>query len=264
MAKVSTNADAFGAHADPVVRRIGMADLKTALVKGYADFADTPTQLIFLGLIYPLIGLLAATAASGGELLPLLYPIVAGLSLMGPVAAVGIYELSRRRERGYVVSWVNAFDVLRSRSIGSIVALGLLLCLIFVSWLFAAQAIYRMTMGGELPASIGDFVHRVFNTREGWSLILWGNAVGFLFAVAVLTLTVVSFPLLLDRDVGVRVAIRTSIRAVLTNPAPMAVWGLIVAAALFVGCLPLFVGLAVAMPVLGHSTWHLYRQVVEP
>ncbi len=264
MAKVSTNADAFGAHADPVVRRIGMADLKTALVKGYADFADTPTQLIFLGLIYPLIGLLAATAASGGELLPLLYPIVAGLSLMGPVAAVGIYELSRRRERGYVVSWVNAFDVLRSRSIGSIVALGLLLCLIFVSWLFAAQAIYRMTMGGELPASIGDFVYRVFNTREGWSLILWGNAVGFLFAVAVLTLTVVSFPLLLDRDVGVRVAIRTSIRAVLTNPAPMAVWGLIVAAALFVGCLPLFVGLAVAMPVLGHSTWHLYRRVVAP
>lgn len=264
MAKVSTNADVFGSHADPVVRRIGLADLKTALVKGYADFADTPTQLIFLGLIYPLIGLLAATAASGGELLPLLYPIVAGLSLMGPVAAVGIYELSRRRERGYVVSWVNAFDVLQSRSIGSIVALGLLLGLIFVSWLFAAQAIYRMTMGDELPASVGDFVYRVFNTREGWSLILWGNAVGFLFAVAVLTLTVVSFPLLLDRDVGVRVAVRTSIRAVLTNPVPMAVWGLIVAAALFVGCLPLFVGLAVAMPVLGHSTWHLYRQVVEP
>ena len=263
MAKVSTNADVSAAHADPVVRRIGMADLKTALVKGYADFADTPTQLVFLGLIYPLIGLLAATAASGGALLPLLYPIVAGLSLMGPVAAVGIYELSRRRERGYVVSWVNAFDALRSPSIGSIAALGLLLCVVFVLWLFAAQAIYRMTMGDELPASIGDFVYRVLNTREGWRLILWGNAAGFLFAVVVLTLTVVSFPLLLDRDVGVRVAIRTSIRAVLTNPVAMAVWGLIVAAALFIGCLPLFVGLAVAMPVLGHSTWHLYRQVVE-
>src|SRR3712207_6106859 len=264
MVKASAPADMSGTHADPVVRRIGVADLKTALVKGYADFADTPTQLVFLGLIYPLIGLLAATAASGGELLPLLYPIVAGLSLMGPVAAVGIYELSRRRERGYVVSWVNAFDVLRSPSIGSIAALGLLLCVIFVAWLFAAQAVYRMTMGDELPASIGDFVHRVFSTREGWSLILWGNAVGFLFAVVVLTLTVVSFPLLLDRDVGVRVAIRTSIRAVLTNPVTMALWGLIVAAALLVGCLPLFVGLAVVMPVLGHSTWHLYRQVVEP
>ena len=128
----------------------------------------------------------------------------------------------------------------------------------------AAQAVSRMTMGDGLPAAIGDFLHRVVIAREGWSLILLGNAVGFHFAVVVLTLTVVSFPLLLDRDVGVRVAIRTSIRAVLTNPVPMAAWGLIVAAALFIGCLPLFVGLAVAMPVLGHSTWHLYRQVVEP
>jgi uncharacterized membrane protein len=264
MAKASTTADMFGVNTDPVVRRIGVADLKTALVKGYADFADNPTQLIFLGLIYPLVGLLAATAASGGELLPLLYPIVAGLSLMGPVAAVGIYELSRRRERGYVVSWLNAFDVLRSPCIGSIAALGLLLCVIFVAWLFAAQAVYRMTMGDVLPASVGDFVHQVFSTRGGWNLILLGNAVGFLFAVVVLTLTVVSFPLLLDRDVGVRVAVRTSIKAVLTNPVTMAVWGLIVAAGLFIGCLPLFVGLAVVMPVLGHSTWHLYRQVVEP
>ena len=157
MAKAPTTVGLFDAQADPVVRRIGLAEIRTALARGYADFADTPTQLMFLGLIYPLIGLLAATAASGGELLPLLYPIVAGLSLMGPVAAVGIYELSRRRERGHVVSWVNAFDVLRSPSIGSIAALGLLLCVIFVAWLFAAQAVYRMTMGDELPASIGGF-----------------------------------------------------------------------------------------------------------
>ena len=118
-------------------------------------------------------------------------------------------------------------------------------------------------MGDVFPDSIGDFLTRVFTTSEGWQLILWGNAIGFLFAVAVLTLTVVSFPMLLDRDMGVRVAVRTSIRAVMANPVAMSIWGLIVAAALFVGCLPLFVGLAVIMPVLGHSTWHLYRQVVE-
>jgi uncharacterized membrane protein len=264
MVKASATADMSGTHADPVVRRIGVADLRIALAKGYADFTDTPTQLVFLGIIYPMIGLVAATAASGGELLPLFYPLVAGLSLMGPVAAVGIYELSRRREQGLEVSWVNALDVLRSPSIGSIVALGLLLCVIFVAWLFAAQAVYRMTMGDEPPASIGDFAQQVFTTWAGWKLILLGNAVGFLFAASVLTLTVVSFPLLLDRDVGVRVAVRTSVRAVLTNPVTMALWGLIVAASLLVGCLPLFVGLAVVMPVLGHSTWHLYRQVVEP
>ncbi len=264
MVKASTTAEMFGTYTDPIVRKIGVADLKIALAKGYADFADTPTQLVFLGIIYPVIGVVAATAASGGELLPLFYPLVAGLSLMGPVAAVGIYELSRRREQGLEASWMNAFDVLRSPSIGPIAALGLLLCVIFVAWLFAAQAVYRMTMGDGPPTSIGHFVQQVFTTWAGWKLILFGNAVGFLFAAAVLILTVVSFPLLLDRDVGVRVAVRTSVRAFLTNPVTMALWGLIVAAALLVGCLPLFVGLAVVMPVLGHSTWHLYRQVVEP
>jgi uncharacterized membrane protein len=251
-------------HDDPVVRRIGVADLRDALARGYDDFMAMPTQLVFLGVIYPLIGLVAARAASGGDLLPLFFPLVAGLSLMGPVVAVGIYELSRRREQGLQVSWLNAFDVLRSPSIRSIAALGLLLCAIFVAWLFAAQAVYRMTMGPGAPASIGDFFHRVLTTPEGWNLILLGNGVGFLFAVLVLTLTVVSVPLLLDRDVGVRVAVRTSIRAVLANPVTMALWGMIVAIVLFIGCLPIFIGLAVAMPLLGHTTWHVYRKVVEP
>lgn len=264
MAELSTTAGPLGVRSDPGVRKIGVADLKYALARGYDDFMATPTQLVFLGIIYPIIGVVAGTAASGGELLPLFFPLVAGLSLMGPVAAVGIYELSRRRERGFAISWLNAFDVLRSPAIGSIAALGLLLCVIFVAWLFAAQAVYQTTMGGEVPASIGEFVRRVLTTKAGWNLILFGNAVGFLFAALVLTLTVVSFPLLLDRNVGVGAAVRTSVRAVITNPMPMALWGLIVAIALLVGCLPIFVGLAVVMPLLGHSTWHLYRRVVEP
>lgn len=247
---------------DPVLRRIGISDLWVALARGYDDFMAAPTQLIFLGIIYPLIGLIAAKLSSGDGL-PLLYPLVAGLSLMGPLAAVGIYELSRRRERGYEVSWVNALDVFRSPSLPAILGLGLMLCAIFVAWLLAAQLIYWATMGNWVPASIGDLLERILDTREGWDLILIGNAVGFLFAVLVLTLTVVSFPMLVDRNVGARVALRTSARAVLMNPGTMAVWGLIVAGLLFLGCLPLFVGLAVVMPLLGHATWHLYRQVVE-
>ncbi len=265
MANVFAHDAITTSHDEPIVRRIGVADLRDALARGYADFMDTPTQILFLGVLYPIIGLIAARAASGGNLLPLFYPLVAGLSLMGPLAAVGIYELSRRREKGLEVSWVNAFDVLHSRSIGSIIGLGLMLCAIFVAWLLAAQTVYRMTMG-HLPApdSITEFAQQVFSTEAGWNLILLGNAVGFLFAVLVLALTVVSFPLLLDRDVGVRVAIRTSVRAVLANPVTMAIWGLIVAVLLFLGCLPIFVGLAVVMPLLGHATWHLYRKVVEP
>lgn len=263
MAELSAQKELLGSHDEPVVRRISMPDLRDALARGWADFMATPTQLIFLGIIYPLIGFIAARAAAGGPLLPLFYPLVAGVSLMGPVAALGIYELSRRREKGLEVSWVNAFDVLRSPSLGPILALGVLLCAIFVAWLFAAQAVYHVTMGHlPLPGSITEFLEQIFGTQAGWNLIVLGHAVGFLFAAIVLTLTVVSFPLLLDRQVGLRVAVRTSVRAVLANPVTMAIWGLIVAALLFLGCLPVFVGLAVVVPLLGHATWHLYRKVV--
>ena len=253
------------AAAEPAVQRITVADVGDALRRGWQDFLAAPTQLVFLGLIYPLVGLFAARATSGGNALALFYPLVAGLSLMGPVAAIGIYEISRRRERGWAVSWLDAFSVLRSPAILSIVALGLMLLVIFGLWVLTAQWIYESTVGAlARPSSVSEFVRLIRDTPEGWRLVLFGNAAGFLFAVAVLALTVVSFPLVLDRDVGPGVAVRTSLRAVAANPGPMAVWGLIVAALLLLGSLPLFVGLAVAMPVLGHGTWHLYRKVVAP
>jgi uncharacterized membrane protein len=255
---------AAAAAAEPAVRRISVADIGDALRLGWQDFLAAPTQLLFLGVLYPIVGLFAARATSGGDAMALFYPLVAGLSLMGPVAALGIYELSRRRERGYAVSWLDAFSVLRSPAILSIAALGLLLLVIFGAWVLVAEWIYGATLGAVArPSSVGEFVRLLRDTPEGWRLILFGNAAGFLFAVLVLSLTVVSFPLLLDRDVGPGVALRTSLRAVAANPVPMAVWGLTVAALLLLGSLPLFVGLAVAMPVLGHGTWHLYRKVVE-
>jgi len=263
MANTSTYAHTAADPAHPAIRRIGIADLKDALARGRDDFMAAPTQLLFLGIIYPVIGLIAARVFGGGGLLQLLYPLVAGLSLMGPIAAIGIYELSRRREQGLEVSWSNAFDVLRSPSLFPIAVLGVVLVAIFIAWLFAAQAIYQATMGASAaPDSIGAFLSQIFGTAAGWRLIIFGNLVGLLFAIVVLTLTVVSFPMLLDRRVGPVAAVSTSIRAVFANPVTMAVWGLIVAFLLLLGSLPFFVGLAVVMPILGHATWHLYRMVV--
>ena len=253
----------MAAATEPVVRRIGIHNIREALHRGVDDFLAIPTQLFFLGLIYPLVGLVAARAAWGGNILPLLYPMVAGLSLLGPVAALGLTELSRRRERGETVSWIQAFSVFRSPAIGAIVGLALLLTAIFVAWLVAAQLIYNATLGPAQPASLGSLLRDVLDTPEGWRLLIIGNLVGFGFAVLVLLLTAVSFPLLLDRNVGLGTAIRTSVRTCLANPGPMALWGLIVAGLLLLGCIPFFVGLAVVMPVLGHATWHLYRRVVE-
>lgn len=246
------------------VRRIGVADLKDALRKGFDDFLAMPTHAMFLCIVYPILGLLLARLAFGYSVLPLLYPIAAGFALVGPFAALPLYEMSRRREMGQPVSVANAFDVLESSSIGAIAALGLLFLAVFGIWVMVANAVYIASFGYAPPASIATFVQDVFTTQAGWTMIVVGNIAGFCFAVIALTIGVVSFPLLLDRDVGAAVALLTSIRAVVQNPFIMALWGVIVAALLLIGSLPFFLGLTVVMPVLGHATWHLYRKVVEP
>jgi len=247
----------------PMVRKIGMMDLKDALAKGIEDFRAIPTHVIFLSIIYP-VGALVVAQLTLNDLVHLFFPLAAGFALIGPVAALGLYELSRRRERGLGLWLTHAFDVRHSRSIVGILSLGALLIVIFLLWVAVAHAIYVATFGSAPPESIPNFLRRVFTTSEGWTLIVVGNGVGFLFAVVVLMISVVSFPLLLDRNVGAGVAILTSVRVVLRNPVTMAIWGLIIAGLLLIGSLPLFIGLAVVMPVLGHSSWHLYRKVVAP
>jgi uncharacterized membrane protein len=144
------------------------------------------------------------------------------------------------------------------------VELGVLLLVLFGVWIGVANAIYVEIFGHAPAASIPDFATRVLTTPDGWMLIIVGCGIGFLFAVVALCVSVVSFPLMLDRHATAIDAIRTSLRAVMKNPVAMAGWGVIVAALLVIGSIPLFVGLAVVLPVLGHATWHLYRKVVEP
>jgi uncharacterized membrane protein len=260
MAEAWTTSTAPLTTAEPQVRRIAVSDLGTALRRGVADFLETPTQLIFLCVLYPLIGLVAATLAAGGNAMHLFYPMAAGFALVGPIAALGLYEISRQRERGLPASWVNVFDVSHSPAIGSIFALGVLLLAIFMAWLWTADAIYNATLG-TIPRT--DFWTALTTTPEGTRMIIIGNAVGFLFAAAVLVLTALSFPMLLDRNCGVVRAVATSVRAFVVNPVQMSLWGLIVAVLLLLGSIPLFVGLAVVLPILGHATWHLYRLVVR-
>lgn len=246
----------------PSVRRIRVADVREALSKGFDDFEAYRSDVIFVGIIYAAVGLVLARVAFGSDLLPLLFPLASGFAILGPFAAIGLYEMSRRREQGAQVRWANAFDVFRAPAIGGIVALGVILVGLFLIWLAAAWGIYAMTLGPAEPTSIGAFAHDVFLTPAGWALIVLGVGVGFLFALLAMSISVVSFPLLIDRDVGVDTAIRTSIRAVKENPVPMAVWGLVVAGSLVLGSIPLFIGLVAVIPILGHATWHLYRKLV--
>ncbi len=241
---------------------VGLHDLRDAFAKGVKDFGENRTDVAFLCLFYPIFGIVLARLASGGEMLPLLFPLVSGFSLLGPVAGVGLYEISRQRELGLKRGWIAAFDVVRSPAFGSVIGLGLILFVIYAAWLLTAWGIYTITLGPQPPVSVGSFVHDVVTTKAGWAMTVIGVGVGFLYACIVLALTIVSFPVLLDRNVGVGRAIAASVQVVRVNPGPMAAWGLIVALGLLIGSIPLFFGLVLILPVLGHATWHLYRKVV--
>ncbi|MER9070195.1 DUF2189 domain-containing protein [Mesorhizobium sp. M0902] len=264
MAGFHVMADARGMHVQPTVRRISTEDLIDALRLGVEDFWAKPSHYVFLCLIYPVVGLILTQWTSGSNAIQLIYPLMSGFALVGPFAAIGLYEISRRREFGMDTSWWHALDVRHSPALPAIAVIGTMLVVLFLLWLFTAQSIYTSLYGNQPPASIVGFIREVLTTSKGWTLILLGNLAGFAFAAIVLATTVVAFPLLLDRDVGAVSAVETSARAVMTNPLQMALWGLMVAVLLVIGSIPLFAGLAVVMPILGHATWHLYRRVVEP
>ena len=246
----------------PAVNRISLDDIRDALRRGFDDFSAARTDVLALSVIYPIAGLALWWFASNQDMLPLLFPLASGFALLGPVVAVGLYEMSRQRELGKTVSWLDAFDVVRSPAFGSIIVLGLALLAIFLLWLACAEAIYMTYLGPKPPVSAAAFLSDVFTTGAGRTMALVGLGTGFLFALLVFSISAVSFPMLLDRNVGLSAAVVTSIRTIWENPVPMSIWGLIVAGGLLAGTLPLFLGLIVVVPVLGHATWHLYRKLV--
>ncbi|WP_134681794.1 DUF2189 domain-containing protein [Paracoccus ravus] len=246
----------------PEVNEIGLGDIRAALRKGIEDLAALRTDVITAVALYPVIGfVLAAWALNAGQV-HLLFPLAAGFPLVGPVAAIGIYEMSRRREQGEDASWTPALATLTGRVLGPVLTLGCLLAVIFALWLFAAHAIWAATLGPEPYDSLLGFLRATFTTGAGWMMIVIGCGIGFLFAVIVLCVSLVSFPMLIDRPVGVPVALATSLAVARRNPGATAIWGLIVAVSLALGMIPLFVGLIVVLPILGHATWHLYRLAV--
>jgi uncharacterized membrane protein len=247
----------------PRVRPLGPGDCFSALAEGLDDFFAMPTYPIFVGLFYAVAGIVLFAMTSFGSALQLAFPLAAGFALIGPFVAIGLYEMSRRRERGLTVRGRDAFTVLRSPALPSILGFGLLLLAIFAAWIFAAELIYVWLYGPNPPASATSFFQDVLTTDRGWALIVVGVLVGFCFAALALALSVVSFPLMLDRDLGLVPALEASLRVTRANPLAVALWGLIVAVALVLGSLPLFFGLAVVMPVLGHATWRFYRKAIE-
>jgi len=247
-----------------IIRKVAPADLKEALTKGFndflpiLDFLGKPLFTVLFSIIYSIICIFLLSTN-----MPLLFPLMSGFALVGPFVAIGFYEMSRRRELGLDTCWTHIFDLRHSPALPSILALGLVLLTLFLCWLVAAESLYAGLFGPSVPKTLNGLLTEVFTTSRGWILIIVGHAIGFVFALAVLSISVVSFPLLLDNNVGVAVAVLTSIRAVLANPFTMAIWGLIIAASLVAAFLFAFIGLAFVVPVFAHASWHLYRKAVQ-
>lgn len=257
--------DGIGSHemARPEINRIGVRDIRAALRKGAGDFAALRTDVIVAMILYPVIGFVLAVWAFNAGQVHLLFPLIAGFPLVGPVAAIGLYEMSRRREQGIETDWGAALATLTGRVLGPVLTLALLLTAIFLVWLFAAHVIWANTLGPATYDSILAFIRDTFTTDAGWTMIGVGIGVGFVFAAVVLCIGLVSFPMLIDRPVGVPVALATSFAVARRNPGTTALWGLIVAVLLVLGSIPLLAGLIVVLPILGHATWHLYRRAVS-
>ncbi|RVQ67163.1 DUF2189 domain-containing protein [Croceicoccus ponticola] len=264
MAVVHTNERRVQAHDYPV-RAIYLHDLRIALGQGWQDFLAKRGDLIFLGLAYPVVVVLAAALVMNASILPLVFPLVAGSVIFGPVIASGYYELARRRELGQDSRWRHFFDVLRGPVAIPLAGLTGMTVLVFALWVVAAWFIYGPTVGALVPegfASAQQFLRTVFATPQGWTMIVVGNVVGLAFAILALAISMVSFPMVVDKRVEPAVAVRTSIRVVRKNPVTSAIWGLIIVALSLVGAAFALVGLAVVFPVLGYATWHLYTRAV--
>lgn len=261
---VGAVAEALGSEetTPPPTRTITETDIRDALRKGVDDFKTFRSDVMFLVAIYPIIGICLVVVSSDLALLPLLFPLAAGFALLGPVAGIGLYEMSRRREAGEEVGWGAGLQALRAHIVGPVMTLGVYLLAMFVLWIMAAMIIYGFTLGPEPPASVGAFAIDVLTTSAGWMMIMIGMGVGFVFAAIVLVISVISFPMLIDRRAGIPVAVATSVKVARQNPVTIAKWGLIVAVLMALGSLPFFLGLIVVLPILSHATWHLYRAAV--
>ena len=246
------------------VRKIGEQDLRFALRAGWDDFQDMRGDIVFAGLIYTFIGVAAVIMTTSRPLIPFFFPVVAGVGLLGPIAAVGFYQLAKLREDGKQdLHWFDFLDVRKRSTVDDMGIVAALLIGIFALWLIAAGLLYVSLFGWATPTSVTGFLAAVLASPRGWALIIGGAAVGAIFGWVVLALSVVSLPLLVDRDVTAAEAVSASWRAAHANKPEMIRWGLTVAGLLVLGSIPLFVGLAVILPWLGYSTWHLYTRLVD-
>jgi uncharacterized membrane protein len=248
---------------DPEVRSIVFGDIVEALAQGLRDFQAAPRYGLAFAALYTLGGIALVASLSVLKMTYLAYPLAAGFAILGPFVAVGLYQVSRDLETGTPLSCRRLWSIVTNRR--EVGWMAFVVGFFFVIWMYQVRLLLALFLGNAGSfVSLQEFIQVVFTTTEGFLFLIVGNAIGAALSLILFSITVVSFPLVLDRDVDFVTAMITSVRAVAKNPVPMVVWAGLVVALLVISALPLFLGLLVTLPILGHTTWHLYRRLVVP
>lgn len=262
-AKQETNSG-LPANGLPKVRQINFSDLADVLAKGWHDYRRAPLFGIFFGSIYALGGIVLVAALFEFDLAWMAYPLVIGFALIGPFVATGLYEVSRRLESGQQLKWSQVLSIVWHQHRRELGWMAFVMLFIFWIWMYQIRTLVAVFFGFDGFASFDGFVEAVFTTSNGWTFLAVGHLVGALISLVLFTITVVSCPILLERDIDFVTAMITSVRSVLASPLVMIAWGMFVVVSVIVSSIPGFLGMMIVMPVLGHATWHLYKRVVEP
>lgn len=242
-----------------VVNDLTLADLRNALASGLKDFAAHPVYGLFFAAVYVAAGLFLYVALVDWGQAEWLIPAAAGFPLIAPFTAVGLYEVSRRREVGLPLGWGKVLGALRGHGDDQILMMGGIVFVAFSFWMIVAHSVFAIFLA---ESGIGSESLAIFTTRAGIMMLVVGSAIGALMALAFYAVTVISLPMLVDREVDFLTAIITSLATFRGNRLVLLVWAVVIAVLLFAAMVPLFLGLLVALPVLGHATWHLYRRAV--
>lgn len=247
----------------PGIRQITPEDIKDALRAGVADLAAGSVYSLFFGAVFSALGILiwSLLVFEGSSYWAL--PLAAGFPLIGPFAAVGLYEISRRREQGEPLNWPVVLGAVMREGRFQVPSYAFIVLFVFLIWVYLAHLVFALSFGLKPLTNVMTSFDLLFSSA-GITMLVIGTIVGGAIAVFLFVISVVSVPLLMDRDIDVVTAMITSVRAVAASPQPMLIWGVTLAGICVLGMLPLFLGMIIAFPILGHASWHLFRKAVEP
>lgn len=247
--------------AAPEVLVLELSDLRESLAAGWRDFLHAPLYGLFFAGVFVAGGWLILWAVTTKGQIWWILPAGAGFPILAPFVACGFYEISRRIESGQSLDWRGVLWVIFQQKDRQIPSMATVVVVFFLFWNFLAHVIFALFLGTSTMTNVSSSL-AIFATAEGMTMLAVGTAAGAVFATVLYAITVVGIPLLLDRDVDFVTAMITSVDLVRENPVIMLGWGAFIAGALFVGMVPWLLGLFVALPVLGHATWHLYRRSI--